>query len=96
MIERAKREGRVLLGIYDELQCRGRILLLVKEAIERGLMKMRSEKTLEYYLSLPCSLEIILKILYKRVAENAKKEGINMNQYCMYLLSRNVAFHTAV
>lgn len=37
----------------------------------------------------------IPKILHKTLAEHAKKEGISMNQYCMYLLSRNDAFHTA-
>lgn len=37
----------------------------------------------------------IPKILHKILAEHAKKEGISMNQYCMYLLSRNDAFHTA-
>jgi len=36
----------------------------------------------------------IPKILHKLLAEHAKKEGISMNQYCMYLLSRNDAFHT--
>ena len=37
----------------------------------------------------------IPKILHKTLAEHAKKEGISMNQYCMYLLSRNDAIHTA-
>ena len=37
----------------------------------------------------------IPKILHKTLAENAKKEGISMNQYCLYLLSRNDALHTA-
>ena len=37
----------------------------------------------------------IPKGLHKALAEHAKREGISMNQYCMYLLSRNDAFHTA-
>ncbi|MBR3722909.1 MAG: type II toxin-antitoxin system HicB family antitoxin [Selenomonadaceae bacterium] len=37
----------------------------------------------------------IPKILHKTLAEHAKLEGISMNQYCMYLLSRNDALHTA-
>jgi len=31
----------------------------------------------------------IPKRLHKTLAEHAKQEGISMNQYCMYLLSRN-------
>ena len=29
------------------------------------------------------------KSLHKALAENARKEGISMNQYCIYLLSKN-------
>lgn len=29
------------------------------------------------------------KSLHKSLAENSKKEGISMNQYCIYLLSKN-------
>ncbi len=36
----------------------------------------------------------IPKILHKTLAEHAKREGISMNQYCMYLLSRNDALHS--
>ena len=36
----------------------------------------------------------IPKILHKALAEHAKREGISMNQYCMYLLSRNDALHS--
>ena len=40
--------------------------------------------------------KISLNQAFKKTSqENAKKEGISMNQYCMYLLSRNDAFHTA-
>ena len=35
----------------------------------------------------------IPKALHKALAEHAKREGISMNQYCMYLLSRNDALH---
>ena len=34
---------------------------------------------------------IIPKTLHRTLALNAKKEGISMNQYCVYLLSRNDA-----
>lgn len=36
----------------------------------------------------------IPKVLHKTLAEHAKREGISMNQYCMYLLSRNDALHS--
>ena len=32
----------------------------------------------------------IPKSLHRKLAENARNEGISMNQYCVYLLSRNV------
>ena len=35
------------------------------------------------------------KSLHRTLAINAKKEGISMNQYCIYLLSKNDATHTA-
>ncbi len=33
----------------------------------------------------------IPKSLHKRLAEESKREGVSMNQYCVYLLSRNDA-----
>ena len=33
----------------------------------------------------------IPKSLHRALAENSKREGISMNQYCVYLLSRNDA-----
>ena len=35
------------------------------------------------------------RTLHKALAMQARKEGISMNQYCMYLLSSNHASHTA-
>ena len=37
----------------------------------------------------------IPKTLHRTLSENAKREGISMNQYCLYLLTRNDALHTA-
>lgn len=34
------------------------------------------------------------KSLHKQLAEHSKKEGISMNQYCIYLLSMNDAYRT--
>ncbi len=36
----------------------------------------------------------IPKSLHRSLAQNAKREGISMNQYCVYLLSKNDALHT--
>lgn len=33
------------------------------------------------------------KSLHRILAENSKREGISMNQYCLYLLSRNDAIY---
>ena len=35
------------------------------------------------------------KSLHRSLSVNAKKEGISMNQYCIYLLSKNDASHQA-
>ena len=36
----------------------------------------------------------IPRSLHKSLAEHSKKEGISMNQYCVYLLSRNDAVYS--
>lgn len=36
------------------------------------------------------------KSLHRSLVENSRREGISMNQYCVYLLSRNDALHTNV
>lgn len=35
----------------------------------------------------------IPRSLHRLLAEHSKREGISMNQYCVYLLSRNDAFY---
>ena len=35
----------------------------------------------------------IPKSLHKQLAEHSKKEGISMNQYCLYLLAQNDALY---
>ncbi len=37
----------------------------------------------------------IPKSLHKQLAEHSKREGISMNQYCLYLLAMNDAHHVA-
>lgn len=36
----------------------------------------------------------IPKSLHRQLSEHSKLEGISMNQYCLYLLSRNDAIHS--
>lgn len=36
----------------------------------------------------------IPKSLHQQLFEHSKQEGISMNQYCLYLLSRNDAIHS--
>lgn len=35
------------------------------------------------------------KSLHRQLAENSKKEGISMNQYCLYLLTKNDVLNSA-
>jgi predicted HicB family RNase H-like nuclease len=37
----------------------------------------------------------IPKSLHKALAEHSRREGISMNQYCLYLLSKNDALYGA-
>lgn len=62
----------------------------IEAALEEGI-KINEPSSLEDYsgqfkLRLPRSLHRLL-------AEHSKREGISMNQYCVYLLSRNDAFY---
>ena len=62
----------------------------IEAALEEGV-KINEPDSLENYsgqfkLRLPRSLHRLL-------AEHSKREGISMNQYCVYLLSRNDAFY---
>lgn len=60
----------------------------MEAALEEGI-EIREPDTLEEY-----SGQFKLRIprsLHRSLAEHSKKEGISMNQYCVYLLSRNDA-----
>lgn len=65
-----------------------RVATWLEAAIEDGITIFEPEK-LENY-----SGQFKLRIprsLHRSLAENSKREGINMNRYCVYLLSRNDA-----
>ena len=60
----------------------------VQAALEEGI-EMHESDSLEEY-----SGQFKLRIprsLHRSLAEHSKREGISMNQYCVYLLSRNDA-----
>lgn len=60
----------------------------MKAALEEGI-KIQEPDSLENY-----SGQFKLRIprsLHKTLAEHSKREGISMNQYCVYLLSKNDA-----
>lgn len=62
----------------------------LEAALEEGVA-IREPESLEQYsgqfkLRLPRSL-------HRSLAEHSQREGISMNQYCVYLLSRNDAMH---
>lgn len=63
----------------------------LEAAIEDGIQIHEPDSLEEYSgqfkLRLPRSL-------HRSLAEHSKREGISMNQYCVYLLSRNDAMYT--
>ncbi len=63
----------------------------LEAALEQGIEIQQPDNLKEY------SGQFKLRIprsLHKSLAEHSKKEGISMNQYCVYLLSRNDAMYT--
>ena len=62
----------------------------IEAALESGI-ELQERNSLEDY-----SGQFKLRIprsLHRSLAEHSKKEGISMNQYCVYLLSRNDALY---
>ena len=62
----------------------------IEAALESGI-EIQEPNNLEEY-----SGQFKLRIprsLHRSLAEHSKKEGISMNQYCVYLLSRNDALY---
>ena len=63
----------------------------LEAALEEGLMIQEPDRLEDY------SGQFKLRIprsLHRSLAEHSKKEGISMNQYCVYLLSRNDAVYS--
>ena len=55
----------------------------LEEGIEIRLPREREEYSGQFKLRIP-------KSLHRTLAEQARQEGISMNQYCVYLLSRQM------
>lgn len=64
----------------------------LEAAIEEG-MEIHEPDSLEEY-SGQFKLRIP-KSLHRSLSEHSKREGISMNQYCLYLLSKNDAIYKA-
>lgn len=56
----------------------------LEEGLEIPLPHSLDDYSGQFKLRIPRSL-------HKQLAERSKREGISMNQYCLYLLSRNDA-----
>ncbi len=63
----------------------------LKAAIEDGVSIPEPNDTEEYSGQFKLRLP---KSLHKQLSEQSKREGISMNQYCVYLLSQNNALET--
>ena len=58
------------------------ILAAIEEKIEIAEPESADSYSGQFKLRLP-------KTLHKTLAEDSKKEGVSMNQYCVYLLAKN-------
>ncbi|MDO4546212.1 MAG: type II toxin-antitoxin system HicB family antitoxin [Bacillota bacterium] len=58
----------------------------IEDGIEIREPSSPSDYSGQFKLRLP-------KDLHRALAEHSKKEGVSMNQYCLYLLSRNDALY---
>ena len=63
----------------------------LQAAIEDGITINKPNEVSDYSGQFKLRLP---KTLHLQLTEHAKKEGISMNQYCVYLLSRNDALLT--
>ena len=64
----------------------------ITAALEEGRIIPEPEDVEEYSGQFKLRIP---KSLHKQLAEHSKKEGISMNQYCLYLLTMNDAYRNA-
>lgn len=93
-------EGGYVLSIPQLKGC-----LTCADNLEKGMEMLEDAKKQWLIAALECGYEIpepykqenysgqfklrLPKSLHKELAEKSKEEGISMNQYCLYLLSKN-------
>lgn len=65
------------------------LLAALKDGYEIPMLKELDDYSGQFKLRIP-------KSLHKSLAEGALHEGISMNQYCLYLLTRNDALMSRV
>ena len=63
----------------------------VEAAFESGIVIHEPDSLEEYSGQFKLRIP---KSLHRSLAEHSKKEGVSMNQYCVYLLSRNDAVYS--
>lgn len=100
-----KDEGGYVVTFLDLPGC-----LTVGETIEKAVANAEDAKKAWFEAALESNVEImepdsledysgqfklrIPRSLHRMLVEHSKREGISMNQYCVYLLSRNDALLT--
>ena len=63
----------------------------IEAALEEGIVIARPDEPDNY----SCQFRLqIPKSLHRLLLEHSQKEGTSINQYCLYLLSRNDAIHS--
>ncbi len=72
-----------IIGIAEDCK-RAWLMASLEDGIEIPEPSGAEEYSGQFKLRLP-------KSLHKSLAEHSKEEGISMNQYCLYLLSKNDA-----
>ena len=98
-------EGGYVLSVPDLKGC-----LTCTDNLEKGIEMLEDAKKQWFMAALESGYEIpepnelddysgqfklrLPKSLHKELAEKSKQEGISMNQYCLYLLSKNSSYST--
>ena len=79
------------LSIFILLVIIGYILYRGMPAFESGVVIHEPDSLEEYSGQFKLRIP---KSLHRSLAEHSKKEGISMNQYCVYLLAKNDAVYS--
>ncbi|MEN6314945.1 MAG: toxin-antitoxin system HicB family antitoxin [Clostridiaceae bacterium] len=101
-VVRDETEGGYVLSIPELKGC-----LTCAEQLDKGMQMLEDAKKQWLLAALESGYEIaepgvledysgqfklrLPKSLHKELSEKSKQEGISMNQYCLYLLSKNIS-----